>query len=117
VTPQGALKVFREVRDLQVIDRDGRNCGICDDVEFEKKADGSLELRALLIGPGAIGRRLPRCFLGLFKRPSLKSIVRVPWDDVETVTSRIRLKKPASTYGLLDIDNVLSRYLASVPAL
>jgi sporulation protein YlmC with PRC-barrel domain len=114
---QGTFKVLREVRDLQVIDINGCNCGICDDIEFKGNAGGTLEVHSLLIGPGALRRRLPDWLARLLKRGFPGSVVRVPWKDVETITSRIRLNKPASVYGLLHIDQILGRYLSRVPSL
>jgi sporulation protein YlmC with PRC-barrel domain len=117
MNPQGTFKVLREVRDLQVIDVDGCNCGICDDIEFKGKAGGTLEVHFLLIGSGALRQRLPDWLARPWERTFPGNVVRVPWRDVETVTSRIRLKKPASAYGLLHIDQTLGRYLARVPSL
>jgi sporulation protein YlmC with PRC-barrel domain len=116
VNPRGTVKLLREVRDLQVIDKDGRNCGICDDLEF-KDAGGRLALESLLIGPGAMLGRFPLWFSRLWKTLGPNSVTRVPWQDVESVTSRIRLKKQASSYGLMRIDNSLARQLKRLPSL
>jgi hypothetical protein len=115
--PNGTINLLREVRDLQVVDKDGRNCGICDDIEFTGKAGGTLAVRCLLIGPDAMRRRLPWWLSHLLEKFTRGSVTRVPWQDVETVTSRIRLKTSASTYGLLHIDHVLGKYLSRVPSL
>jgi sporulation protein YlmC with PRC-barrel domain len=116
MNPQGTIKLLREVRDLQVIDKDGRNCGICDDLEFTE-ASGALALESLLIGPGAMLGRFPRWLSHVWKTLGLNKFTRVPWQDVESVTSRIRLKKPASSYGLTRLDNSLARYLKRLPSL
>jgi sporulation protein YlmC with PRC-barrel domain len=115
--PEGKFNILREVRDLQVIDRDGLNCGICDDIEFKEASRGGLDVHCLLIGPGALRKRLP-AWWGFSRGGVFPSrIVRVPWSDIETITSRIRLKTPASNYGLLDTDEALRPYLMRIPAL
>jgi hypothetical protein len=115
--PEGKFNILREVRDLQVIDKDGLNCGICDDIEFKEVPRGGLAVNYLLIGPGALRKRLPAWWGFLLGDVLQSRIVRVPWSDIETITSRIRLKTPASTYGLLDTDEALRPYLIRIPAL
>jgi sporulation protein YlmC with PRC-barrel domain len=115
--PSGDLKLLREVRDLQVIDKDGGNCGICDDVEFEGAPGGPLVIRSLLIGPAALRRRLPDWLSKMLALVFTAHIVRVPWEDVETVTSRIKLKRSASHYGLTRCDDRIAPYLKWIPSL
>jgi hypothetical protein len=117
VNPEGSFKVFREVRDLQVVDRDETNCGICDDVEFQGAPGQTLVAHALLLGTGAMYYRLPSWLARFTGFVFPAQLVRIPWDDVETVTSRIKLKHPASHYGLLRTDRSLARYLKWIPAL
>lgn len=114
---RASLKLLSEVRDLQVVDKDGRNCGICDDILFQGHPGESLEIRALLIGPGALQRRLPYWAAWLVRNVSGERVVAIPWEDIETITSRIQLSKSAGTYGLHRADNRIAPYLKRIPAL
>jgi hypothetical protein len=117
MNPSGPLKILREVRDLQVIDQDGINCGICDDVEFQGTPGKPLVLTSLLIGTTALLRRLPPWISCVLEWIIPHHVVRIPWEDVETVTSRIKLKRPAGHYGLLRTDSRLAPYLRWIPSL
>jgi hypothetical protein len=108
---------MREVRDLQIVDKDMHNCGICDDVEFEAGADGGMAVKALLVGPGAMQARLPRWLARVMGRICGSRITRIPWQDVESISGRIILKTGANAYRLHAIDHKLARYLAKQPAL
>jgi hypothetical protein len=114
---QGPLKVLRELRDLQVVDQHGQNCGICDDVEFEGAPGQPLILHSLLVGTAPMLDRLPVWLSHLGRLIVRAHTVRIPWEDVETVTSRIKLRRPAGHYGLLRTDRRLARYLKRIPAL
>jgi sporulation protein YlmC with PRC-barrel domain len=109
------LNLLRDVRDLQVVDSDGRHCGICDDIEFDTHASRAA-VHALLIGPDAIRRRMPKWLAGLSQAWQGR-LTRIPWQDVESVTSVIRLKRSASSYGLLRMDARLAAYMRWIPAL
>jgi hypothetical protein len=112
-----SLKLVGEVRDLQIVDKHDHNCGICDDVEFEGGASGPLRITALLVGPGAIQPRLPRWLAAICGRVLGSRLTRIPWEDVESVTSRITLRTSADHYGLHAIDRRLCQALAKFPAL
>jgi sporulation protein YlmC with PRC-barrel domain len=114
---KASLKLLSEVRDLQVVDRDGRNCGICDDIEFEAGARGTIEVRALLVGPGAMHYRLPNWAARSFRLIWGERVVRVSWSDIDTVGSHIVLRKSAKAYGLHLLDDRLSQYPSKVPSL
>jgi sporulation protein YlmC with PRC-barrel domain len=117
MNPDGPLNILREVRDLQVVDRDGNNCGICDDVEFQGGPGEPLVIHGLLIGITALLHRLPPWISHVPGWIIPRHLVRVPWEDVENVTSRIKLKRPAGHYGLLRTDNRLAPYLKRIPSL
>jgi hypothetical protein len=117
MNPQRTLNLLRGVRDLQIIDAEGRNCGICDDVEFEGGPGGALKVHALLIGADARRQRLPGWLSHILGRLFPASLVRVPWRDVETITGRIKLSRPAAHYGLLGTDERLAPYFRRVPSL
>jgi len=100
VTPNDRLHLAADVRDLQIVDRDGEYCGIVDDIELEGKAGADLVVTALLVGPGAWRGRLPGLLLRLIRRVAGDRIVRVPWSEVKHITSRVTLAKTAGELGL-----------------
>ena len=109
------LKALSEVRDLQIVDVDGRNCGICDDIEFEGGPGERLRVRALLVGPGAYTRRLPGWASKFTTFVAGRSVVRVPWEVVERVTGRIFLSVTAESVGLRRTEDRLVKLLKRAP--
>lgn len=95
------IKLLSEVRDLQVVDSEGRKCGIVDDIEFAGGPGRPLTVKALLIGPGAWKGRLPGWAYGLTRLIAGEAVARVPWTQVDHVTSRVFLRKPAAELGLM----------------
>lgn len=96
----GRLQLFAGVRDLQIVDCDGEYCGIVDDLELEGAPGGKLRVKALLVGPGAWAKRLPRWAAWLARLVAGDGIVRVPWKEVESVASLVRLRRSAAALGL-----------------
>lgn len=103
------LHLGRNVLDHQVLDNDGRRCGNVDDIAIE---DG--EVIALLVGPGYwpqrsgwIGR--VAAWIGGGRR------TRIPWDEVRSVDSGIRLRGRAADYGLGAADDRLRPLLEKIP--
>jgi sporulation protein YlmC with PRC-barrel domain len=111
----GPLKLLSEVRDLQIVDCDGRNCGICDDIEFDGGPGKPLIVTALLVGPGAYKRRLPRWAFRLATFFLGRRVIRVPWESVDTITSRIHLAESAQTMSLGQVDTKLQRAFKKIP--
>ena len=109
------LKVLSEVRDLQIVDKDGRNCGICDDLEFDGGPGEPLRVRAILVGPGAFSRRLPDWAANLITSMAGRSVVRVPWDVVDKVSGRIFLSVAAESVGLRHTEDRLVKLLKRAP--
>lgn len=98
--PGGPLHLAADVRDLQIVDRDGEYCGIVDDIEFKGRAGGKLSLAAILVGPGAYRGRLPFWLYRPLTRLIGDHVVRIPWKEVETIGSVVRLKRAAAALGL-----------------
>jgi hypothetical protein len=113
--PQGSLKLVGEVRDLQIIDSEGVHCGIADDIEFKGKASETLELSALLVGPGAYQHRLPKWAYALITFLFGDRLVKVPWSEVNHVTGHITLKNPGASYGLLQTERRFEAIVKKVP--
>lgn len=57
--------------DRQLIDRSGRRCGKVDDLELEPGEDGTLYVKAILTGPGALLERTGATALGSWVRHHL----------------------------------------------
>ena len=110
----GNLKLAGEVRDLQIIDRDGARCGIADEIEFERVGK-TLKVKSILVGPGAYRGRLPSWAQGLVKWIVGNRLTRVPWDAIVHVTSEITLEKDAAHYGLRVVVRKLERRLSRIP--
>jgi hypothetical protein len=97
--------IVRAYRDLVVVDREDKHCGVVDDVELEQR-EGIWELAALLVGPGAWSRRRPRWLTALL--PGNK-VVRIAAADVASTTTEVRLLKRASELGLAETERALLR--------
>jgi hypothetical protein len=102
------------VLDHQLLDADGRRCGKVDDIALEGAPGGDFEVVAILCGPGVwraragvIGRIA--AWLGGGGR------VRVPWDEVASVDSHVKLHKRADELGLGRGDDRLRPYIAKIP--
>lgn len=108
------LGLIDEVRDLQIIDVDGCNCGIVDDVELDGAAGGELVIAAVLVGPGAYASRLPRWAMWLVRRVAGDGCVRVPWDEVESITNILCLRRRAAELGLACAEGAALRLLPRV---
>ncbi|MDB5693222.1 MAG: hypothetical protein JWO81_2285 [Alphaproteobacteria bacterium] len=98
--PSGRLKLVSGVRDLQIVDCDDIHCGIVDDIELEGKPGGALRVKALLVGPGGYRDRLPRWWMALVRLVAGEEVVRIPWSEVESISSVVRLASPGSKLGL-----------------
>ena len=108
------LRLIDQVRDLQIIDVDGCNCGIVDDVELDGAAGGELVIAAVLVGPGAYASRLPRWAMALIRLGAGDGCVRVPWGEVESITSVLCLRCRADELGLARGDVAAARLLPRV---
>jgi sporulation protein YlmC with PRC-barrel domain len=117
VKPSGRLKLVSGVRDLQIVDADGVHCGIVDDIELEGRASGEMRVKALLVGPGAYAERLPAWWMALIRLVAGDGIVRVPWSEVESITSVVRLASPAAKLGLCRGEDKAARLLPPVAGL
>lgn len=98
--PTGRFNLAADVRDLQIVDKNDEGCGIVDDIEFEGAPGETLRIKALLVGPGTYGARLPGWLAWLMQKLAGKGLVRVPWDKVEAIGSVVRLAGTASELGL-----------------
>ena len=103
--------------DLPIHDLNGVACGMVDDVELSGGPGEPLRIAALLVGPGAYDRRLPRWALALVRLVAGDSMVRVPWGEVSRVEGAVMLKQDAGDYGLGKVDERLCERFPRIPAL
>ena len=110
---KGAIDLGLGILDHQLIDSEGRRCGKVDDLELEGIAEGKPHVTAIVAGPGAwrargrIGAALSRIARG--------GTVRVPWDEVATLDSAVRLRKRAAELRLGRGDRRSERWIEKIP--
>lgn len=108
------IHLGRNLLDHQVLDCDGRRCGNVDDLAIEGGAGEKAEVVAVLVGPGYWAQRSGwigrvAAWIGGGKR------TRVPWSEVSSVDSGVRLRRRATDYGLGSADDRLRPYFAKIP--
>jgi sporulation protein YlmC with PRC-barrel domain len=109
-----AVDIGLHLVDHQLLDSEGRRCGNVDDLVLEGNPGEPLEVVALLSGPGVWGQRAG--WLGrFFGWLGGGDVVRIPWEDVETVAAHVKLRKRASELGLGRGDDRLRPLLDRIP--
>jgi hypothetical protein len=103
--PGDSLRLLSGLYDLPMIDKDGCYCGIVDDVRLAGGPGKPLAIDAILCGPGAYGRRLPRWARAIVQHLAGERITAVPWSEVADVTTAVHLKKKADDLGLHAAEN------------
>lgn len=111
MNPAGPIKMVSQLLDLPLVGSDGLYCGIVDDVEFAGSAGKGYSITALLVGPGAYAGRLPPWAMAAVRFIAGDRIVRVPWSQVESVGSFVRLKRPGEALGLAKSETRLARWI------
>lgn len=97
------IDLVYHVLDLQLLDVNGTRCGKVDDIEFES---GPMRAVAILSGSGLYPRRLPGRRLPALARHLVgeevigKNVIRVPWDEIDSIGATVVLKGEAEHYGL-----------------
>lgn len=109
--PDGAIKLVSELLDLPLVDRDGKYCGIVDDVELSGGPGKELKLKALLVGPGAYAGRLPRWAMGLVRITAGDRVTRVPLNKVRTIGAVVEIDCAASELGLTKSEKAAARWI------
>jgi sporulation protein YlmC with PRC-barrel domain len=100
MTPDSPIKLVSELLDLPLVDSEGKYCGIVDDVEFTGGTGKVLKLKALLVGPGAYVQRLPGWVMWLVSAVAGNRLVRVPMEQIRTITDSVHLECPGRDLGL-----------------
>jgi sporulation protein YlmC with PRC-barrel domain len=118
--PAQRMDLVYRLLDDQLLDVDGRRCGRVDDLEFEGGIGEPPRLHAILSGSGTWHRRLPRPLRRLseriFGRGTLgRDVIRVPWSEVETIGTAVKLRGKARDLGLGQGDRRLAGVLGKLP--
>jgi len=85
------------ILDHQLVDSEGVNCGKVDDLEVQGLDSGSPEVTEIIVGGNAWRSR------GLLGRLAARlsgNAVHLPWSEVESVSSVVKLKRPAAELRL-----------------
>lgn len=105
------IKLIGQVLDLPIIDKDGRWCGIVDDVELVGGPGKPCKIKALLVGPGAYEARMPGWMFWIVRKIAGDRIVRVPIDEVASVGSAIKLKSTGTSLNLTESEDRVRRWI------
>lgn len=111
MTRRESLDALRDVLDHELQDVDGVSCGMVDDLEI-RRDDAGLEVLALLVGPGAWQARLPALPRLVARRLFGRRRVRVPIDEVASVSEVVTLRSRATDLGLGIVDRRVGAWLA-----
>jgi len=85
------------ILDHQLVDSEGVNCGKVDDLEIQGLDSGSPEVTEIIVGGNAWRSR---GLLGRLAARLAGNAVHVPWSEVESVSSVVKLKRPAAELRL-----------------
>jgi sporulation protein YlmC with PRC-barrel domain len=91
------VDIALSILDHQLVDGDGRNCGKVDDLELAGLDSGAPEVLEILVG-GTAFRARGR--LGRLAARLTGNAVHVPWAEVDSVTSVVKLQRPADELRL-----------------
>jgi sporulation protein YlmC with PRC-barrel domain len=117
MSDEDPIFIVHRLLDEQLLDSEGRRCGRVDDIEVRGNPP---RVTALLVGIGLCPRRLPRGIRRLARRmigPETwgKNAVRVPWEEVDSLGSTVRLRKKAEELGLGHGDDPEDWMVARLP--
>lgn len=115
--PTGPIKLVAELLDLPIEDKDGRFCGIVDDVELSGTAGQATRIKALLVGPGAYEGRMPRWAFALARMIAGGRIARVPFDQIETIHPTVKLKCRAEELKLHEVEDRVRQWIPKAGAM
>ena len=90
--PSDPIKLVSQLLDLPIVDSEGAYCGVVDDIELAGRAQQPLEVKALMIGPGAYAGRLPRSGHEVVRITAGGRVVRVPLGKIRTTAQRCSYK-------------------------
>jgi sporulation protein YlmC with PRC-barrel domain len=94
------VKLVSQLIDLPIIDKDGRWCGIVDDIELSGGPGKATRVAALLVGPGAYEGRVPAFIFRVVRAVAGGRMVRVPAGQIIEIGSVVKLGCAAQELGL-----------------
>ena len=106
------VDIALSILDHQLVDADGKNCGKVDDLEITGLEGDAPEVVEILVG-GSAWRS--RALFGRLAARLTGDAVHVPWHEVDSVTSVVRLRRPASELRLDRGDDRWARIIGKVP--
>jgi sporulation protein YlmC with PRC-barrel domain len=115
--PRDSIKLVAELLDLPIRDKDGRWCGIVDDVELSGSAGKEARIAALLVGPGAYEGRMPAWLYWLVRKIAGDRIARVPIDKVEQIHAAVELNCRAEQLNLHSVEDRVRKWIPRKGAL
>ncbi len=101
IDPHDELFSIRDILDSQLLTSDGRRIGRVADIEAELRADGSLRLTNLIVGPQALAGRVHRGLELLFRfflRDRFE--YRIPISEVNKFGPTLHLRGKADQYDV-----------------
>ena len=111
MTPAGRIKLVSQLLDLPLVDQEGINWGIVDDVEFSGSIDKGYKIKALLVGPGAYSGRMPQWAMTIVRLLAGNRVTPVAWQEIETIGPAVKLKRPGNTLGLGKSEDRAARWI------
>ena len=115
--PSDPIKLVAELLDLPIRDKDGRWCGIVDDVELSGSAGKDVRLAALLVGPGAYEGRMPGWLYWLVCKIAGDRITRVPIGKVDKIHNAVELNCRAEQIKLHVVEDRVRKWIPRKGAL
>jgi sporulation protein YlmC with PRC-barrel domain len=106
------VDIALSILDHQLVDADGKNCGKVDDLEIAGLDGDSPEVVEILVG-GSAWRS--RGLLGRLAARLSGDAVHVPWSEVDSLMSVVKLKRPARELRLNRGDERWARLIGKVP--
>jgi sporulation protein YlmC with PRC-barrel domain len=100
------------ILDHQLVDADGQNCGKVDDLEITGVDGSAPEVSEIVVG-GSAWRTRGR--LGRLAARLSGHAVHVPWQEVDSVTSVVTLRRSASELRLNRGDERLAALVGKLP--
>ena len=117
MNPDARIKLVSQLLDLPLFDMEGKYCGIVDDVELAGGPGKPLELKVLLVGPGAYRGRLPSWAMWVVKKVAGDRVTRVPMDKVRSIKSVVHLECPGRDLGLHKSETAAGKWIPQEGAL
>ena len=111
------LLLMRDVVDNQLLDCDGERVTKVAGVEAEPREGGRPEVRALLVGPEPLARRVgPRVGRLVGRITGGRREVRIPWEHIEDAGPDIHLNIVASATGATHAEDwVREKIIGRIP--